>query len=830
MPDLIRGLTRVFASVALLCVALVSIQATSAGAQGAQATWLEGPGTGNGYSDSVSCVSPTFCAAVGGNYASVYDGTGWTLSADIDPNISADQGTNLSSVSCPSTTFCAAVDDQGNALTYNGTAWSAPVDLNGGDDSYLSAVSCPSVTFCLAVGTTFSAAGESSATFSYDGPSWSSLSGALPDGRGMSCVSASFCVVAGLAGEASFYPPGSGSAGTIDSDPEDQPQSVSCVTTTFCVAVLDSGIASIYNGSSWAPSDIDGAIELHSVSCASVTFCVAVDDQGNALTFDGTSWSDPTHIDGSGEAESVSCPSTTFCVAVSDGGAVGIYSTAPSTTVTAPSPGGNLSGTNASLEATASGSNEATIANVDFVLTGGSLSQAPIGTATTTESGYLASFNTTDYPDGAYTLQSMATDSRGFTAYSAGIQITIDNPPPSTSVLVPASGATISGTQAALDASASPSDGGPIASVQFALTGGSYNQTVIGTATPTLYGYIEAFNTTMVPNGTYTLQSLATDRVGNISYSSGIPITVDNASPSSTAVTIPSNNASVSGTSQVLDATASPGVTKVQYELTGGTLTDSVIATATPTLYGWLASWNTTTVPNGAYSLQSVATEGSNTAASTPLSITVANPTPSTSVLIPANGASISGTSAVLDASASPGYSTVTFELSGGTLSDQVIATGTATLYGSVAPWNTTTVPNGTYTLISVAAYPNGVNTESAPVSITVNNPPPSTTVVYAESGATYSPLVLDAVASPGVTSVVFDMSVDGGTGSSVTATPTIHGWIATFPPYDGGSPACDFLFTVSIQSVASYSGGVSGTSAPVNAGYWIDLPSECSV
>ena len=51
--------------------------------------------------------------------------------------------------------------------------------------------------------------------------------------------------------------------------------------------------------------------------------------------------------------------------------------------------------------------------------------------------------------------------------------------------------------------------------------------------------------------------------------------------PPTTAVILPSNGATVSGTDQGLDASASAGVTGVQYELTGGTLNHSVIATAT---------------------------------------------------------------------------------------------------------------------------------------------------------------------------------------------------------------------------------------------------------
>ena len=67
-------------------------------------------------------------------------------------------------------------------------------------------------------------------------------------------------------------------------------------------------------------------------------------------------------------------------------------------------------------------------------------------------------------------------------------------------------------------------------------------------------------------------------------------------------------------------------MTGVQYELTGGTLNHSVIATATSTIYGWTASWNTTSVPNGTYILQSVASYGSNVSGtSSGITITVHN-------------------------------------------------------------------------------------------------------------------------------------------------------------------------------------------------------------
>jgi hypothetical protein len=120
-----------------------------------------------------------------------------------------------------------------------------------------------------------------------------------------------------------------------------------------------------------------------------------------------------------------------------------------------------------------------------------------------------------------------------------------------------------------------------------------------------------------------------------------------------------------------------------------------------------------------------VATDSAaNSFTSPPIAVSVNNPAPTTSVLVPSAGASVSGASSVLNASASPYVSTVTYELSGGpsNLNDKVIATGTPTYYGWLAHWNTTGVANGTYTLQSVASYGGGVSGTSAPVTITVNN------------------------------------------------------------------------------------------------------------
>ena len=243
---------------------------------------------------------------------------------------------------------------------------------------------------------------------------------------------------------------------------------------------------------------------------------------------------------------------------------------------------------------------------------------------------------------------------------------------------------------------------------------------------------------------------------------------------------------------------------------------NQVIATATPTLYGWLASWNSTTVPNGDYGLQSVATDAAdNTDVSIPATITVSNQAPITAVLIPSGGAGVSGTSSLVDATASSpnGVASVTFEISGGSLSDHVIATANPTIYGWLAQWDTTTVPNGGYTLQSVVTDKLGLVTTSSPVSITVANAAPTTTILIPSNQANQSgTAVVDASASTHVTHVQFELSPLSTMSFHLIATgvPTIYGWLAqwdTTTVPDG---------TYALESVASYAGGVSGTSSAV--------------
>jgi hypothetical protein len=67
-----------------------------------------------------------------------------------------------------------------------------------------------------------------------------------------------------------------------------------------------------------------------------------------------------------------------------------------------------------------------------------------------------------------------------------------------------------------------------ITKVEFRLTGGHLRRSLIGNATSTPYGWLDLWNSAMVPDGTYTLQSKAYTANGNFAYSTGVQVTVVN--------------------------------------------------------------------------------------------------------------------------------------------------------------------------------------------------------------------------------------------------------------------------------------------------------------
>ncbi len=113
----------------------------------------------------------------------------------------------------------------------------------------------------------------------------------------------------------------------------------------------------------------------------------------------------------------------------------------------------------------------------------------------------------------------------GAPAYYAELGLLPELTEPQTRVLYPGDGATLRGTQL-LGASASDMSG--LTAVEFRVTGGAVHDRTISTATQDHGLWTGHWNTSDVPDGSYTLTSVASGYGGAIRHSPGITVTVRN--------------------------------------------------------------------------------------------------------------------------------------------------------------------------------------------------------------------------------------------------------------------------------------------------------------
>jgi hypothetical protein len=304
----------------------------------------------------VSCVSASFCEAVGThfdssgnevNLAETWNGQSWVIQTTPDPvGQFGGVGNSLQNVSCVSAQFCQAVGAGGavGATTemWNGTSWTVQT-RPGASDTETQLVSCVSTSFCMS-------ADGFAHVFTWDGTSWSAAPAVagFSNLSSISCLSASFCeaVGEGPAGEnAAMW---DGTSWTDQATPgpvSAAPNAVSCTTPTSCEAVGQNfdqttdqviTLAESWDGSAWTiqptpdPAATQGS-QLSAVSCTSPTSCTAVgqyqssnvtnfgDFQTLAEVWDGTAWSiEPTANPSLTHdlLAAVSCPASQTCTAV----------------------------------------------------------------------------------------------------------------------------------------------------------------------------------------------------------------------------------------------------------------------------------------------------------------------------------------------------------------------------------------------------------------------------------------------------------------------------------------------------------------------------------
>lgn len=274
----------------------------------------------NGGLGTVSCVSATFCEVAGGGGGDVWNGSSW--SAQTIPSPANSTFASLTGVSCVTSSSCEAVgqygDSSGNTfslgVTWNGTSWALQATPNPAMASItgLSQVSCATVTVCEAAGNSqlTSSSGPLALAESWNGSSWQLQHAVSPADavtnnlNGVSCTSAVFCEAVG-----------------------------SHINSTGVATVA---LAEMWNGTTWQlqkardPAQAANGVRmsLNGVSCAATVFCEAVGSSsaaagGGAEVWNGIAWA--LQAVPGGPLTSVSCTSASFCMAAGADGHVDIW-------------------------------------------------------------------------------------------------------------------------------------------------------------------------------------------------------------------------------------------------------------------------------------------------------------------------------------------------------------------------------------------------------------------------------------------------------------------------------------------------------------------------
>ncbi|QCX28494.1 Ig-like domain-containing protein [Nocardioides jishulii] len=218
-------------------------------------------------------------------------------------------------------------------------------------------------------------------------------------------------------------------------------------------------------------------------------------------------------------------------------------------------------------------------------------------------SPYACAWNTTTVASGDYELRAVVLDSQGrAVATSTLVEVTVDNVAPTVTMVDP--GSPLSGTRTFAATASDAHSGLELVVLQYAATGTSVWRDL---CTLTQEPWSCRVATSTLPDGSYSLRAVATDAAGNSTTSA--PVTqrlVDN-TVSSISVDGPDL---MTGTVQVTAAassTADVAQVRFQYAVDGSsTWTDLCTDTAAP----WSCAWDTTTVPNGTYSLRAVMVDG----------------------------------------------------------------------------------------------------------------------------------------------------------------------------------------------------------------------------
>lgn len=318
------------------------------------------------------CTSASFCAGRGaGDHAYVFDGSGWSASAQL-PTLTPGE----TDIAC-SVSSCLVASTNGTWWRYHGTAWTSGTDGPRPPPGYRGSidVSCGTATFCVAgLGLTDDEEDKYSELYQFDGASWSTPTryNNYPDrGTTVSCSSATYCFAETMGGDREW----NGTRWTtVTTSPEWHLDSVRCFAADACLGEGRPHLSDVndyvmrFDGTRWTaaavipnnvatPNALPPALDCWSmttcrsltsidytrlwrassgfgpareiwnrlyagvdVSCAAGPFCVAASPRGNMGVWDGGAWRAVVRINWAAAPTAVSCTAAGTCVVVDDGG------------------------------------------------------------------------------------------------------------------------------------------------------------------------------------------------------------------------------------------------------------------------------------------------------------------------------------------------------------------------------------------------------------------------------------------------------------------------------------------------------------------------------
>jgi len=463
----------------------------------------------------------------------------------------------------------------------------------------------------------------------------------------------------------------------------------------------------------------------------------------------------------------------------------------PTVSLTAPISGSVFpAGSNITVSATASDS-DGTIASVQFY-NGAAL----LGTVSTAP----YNFTWSNVAAGSYGLTAKATDNKGTTTTSSTATITVSDLPLVVITSPLMCGSTYAPNSITIKADAA-SQQSSIAKVDF-----FQGTTLLGASTAPPYSYTWA----NVGAGSYSFTARATDVNGLITTSRPVTYTVVNDVAPTVSITSPAAGAVfVQGGPIAIAANAvdSDGtIAKVDFYADG-----ALIGTASAPPY--TLSWNP--YAQGTFAITAVATDNLGlTATSAAVQIsTVPDAPPTVSITAPAAGSSYKvGTVIPISATATDDgtVTEVDFFANGGTI-------GRAT----APPYSINWTPNagGNYTITAIALDDGGLQTQSAPVQVTVTM---DVNITAPAAGASFklgSTVPVSATAADGANTVLkIDFYANGTLVGTATSAPYSINWT----PSSGGN--------VTLTAVAKDNAGFVTTSAPIQITVVADAPPTVSV